>query len=292
MEKKMNFDKNILSLLQRSTEALEKVTQINSKKKLVITSANGYLWDSEKFELIPINVINAIDLNLLKGIDHTKEILLTNTIQFSEGFPANNVLLWGARGMGKSSLVKSVHKEITKKNNPNRLILIEIYRDDIKSLPKLISHLNKHNHQFIIFCDDLSFDTNETTYKSLKTVLDGGIMERTPNILFYATSNRRHLMPRSMIENEKSNSISPSESAEEKISLSDRFGLWLGFYQCSQDDYLTIVNSYAKKFKLKIDNKDLSKLAIEWSVTRGSRSGRVAWQFIQDLAGKLKVKLK
>ena len=194
--------------------------------------------------------------------------------------------------MGKSSLVKSVHKEIAKKNNSNRLILIEIYRDDIKSLPKLIPHLNKHDHRFIIFCDDLSFDHNETTYKSLKTVLDGGIMERTPNILFYATSNRRHLMPRSMIENEKSTSISPSESAEEKISLSDRFGLWLGFYQCSQDDYLSIVNSYAKEFKLKIDYKDLNKLAIEWSVTRGSRSGRVAWQFIQDLAGKLKVNLK
>jgi len=288
----MKFDKNILSLFQRATDALEKISNSNTTNNIEITSAKGFLWDSDKFKLIPINKINAVDLDLLKGINHTKEILLNNTLQFSEGYPANNVLLWGARGMGKSSLIKSIHKKISRENKKYRLILIEIYRDDIKSLPKLISYLNELNHRFIIFCDDLSFDNNETTYKSLKTVLDGGIMERSQNILFYATSNRRHLMPRAMIENEKSTSISPSESAEEKISLSDRFGLWLGFYQCSQNDYLEIVNSYANYYRLKINTQDLEKMAIEWSVTRGSRSGRVAWQFIQDLAGKLKINIK
>ena len=287
----MSFNKNILPLLERATKALEVISNSKSKNKLIVTKANGYLWDADRFQLIPIDNINAINLSLLKGIDHTKKILLENTVQFSEGYSANNVLLWGARGMGKSSIIKSVHKEICNKNTDKRLILIEIYRDDINSLPKLISDLQQINHQFIIFCDDLSFDNNETSYKSLKTVLDGGIMERSKNILFYATSNRRHLMPRSMIENESSTSISPSESAEEKISLSDRFGLWLGFYQCSQDDYLKIVKSYSEELKLKITIEELNKLAIEWSVTRGSRSGRVAWQFIQDLAGKLKIKI-
>ena len=249
------------------------------------------MWSSHKFELIPIKNINAIDINLLKGIDHTKSILIENTSQFSDGYPANNVLLWGARGMGKSSLVKSVHKVISSKSKNNRLILIEIFRDDIKTLPVLMSQLNNSKHRFIIFCDDLSFDNNENNYKSLKTILDGGITERTENIIFYATSNRRHLMPRSMIENEKSTAISPSESAEEKISLSDRFGLWLGFYQCSQDEYLSMIQSYASYFNLEIKDNELKELAIEWSVTRGSRSGRVAWQFIQDMAGKLKTKL-
>ena len=287
----MILDKNILPLIERATKALEEISNSKTKNKLVITNANGYLWDAENFHLIPINNINAVNLSLLKGIDHTKKILLDNTMQFSEGYSANNVLLWGARGMGKSSIIKSVHKEICKNTLNKRLILIEIYRDDINSLPKLITELQQLKHQFIIFCDDLSFDNNETTYKSLKTILDGGIMEKSKNILFYATSNRRHLMPRSMIENESSTSISPSESAEEKISLSDRFGLWLGFYQCSQDNYLEIVKSYADEFKFEINVNELNKLAIEWSVTRGSRSGRVAWQFIQDLAGKLKVKI-
>ena len=287
----MNMNDKILSLLERATKALEKISKLNNEHKIKISEENGYLWSAQKFELIPIKNINAIDINLLKGIDHTKSILIENTSQFSDGYPANNVLLWGARGMGKSSLVKSVHREICSKSKNNRLILIEIFRDDIKTLPLLMSQLNNFKHRFIIFCDDLSFDNNENNYKSLKTVLDGGITERTENIIFYATSNRRHLMPRSMIENEKSTSISPSESAEEKISLSDRFGLWLGFYQCSQDDYLNIIRSYASYFNLKIKDKQLKELAIEWSVTRGSRSGRVAWQFIQDIAGKLKTKL-
>ena len=288
----MDFNNKILNLIERSTKSLEKLSKLNNESKINITSENGYLWSAENFSLIPVKSINAIDIDLLKGIDHTKSILLENTKQFSSGYPANNVLLWGARGMGKSSLVKSVHREISLKNKKKRLILIEIYRDDIKTLPLLISQLNNYDHRFIIYCDDLSFNENENNYKSLKTVLDGGIMERSQNIIFYATSNRRHLMPRSMIENESSTSISPSESVEEKISLSDRFGLWLGFYQCSQSDYLNIVNSYASYFKFKIDDNELKKLAIEWSVTRGSRSGRVAWQFIQDLAGKQKNKLR
>lgn len=288
----MDFNNKILNLIERSTKSLEKLSKLNNESKINITSENGYLWSAENFSLIPVKSINAIDIDLLKGIDHTKSILLENTKQFSSGYPANNVLLWGARGMGKSSLVKSVHREISLKNKKKRLILIEIYRDDIKTLPLLISQLNSYDHRFIIYCDDLSFNENENNYKSLKTVLDGGIMERSHNIIFYATSNRRHLMPRSMIENESSTSISPSESVEEKISLSDRFGLWLGFYQCSQSDYLNIVNSYASYFKFKIDDNELKKLAIEWSVTRGSRSGRVAWQFIQDLAGKQKNKLR
>ena len=288
----MDFNNKILNLIERSTKSLEKLSKLNNESKINITSENGYLWSAENFSLIPVKTINAIDIDLLKGIDHTKSILIENTKQFSSGYPANNVLLWGARGMGKSSLVKSVHREISLKNKKKRLILIEIYRDDIKTLPLLISQLNNYDHRFIIYCDDLSFNENENNYKSLKTVLDGGIMERSHNIIFYATSNRRHLMPRSMIENESSTSISPSESVEEKISLSDRFGLWLGFYQCSQSDYLNIVNSYASYFKFKIDDNELKKLAIEWSVTRGSRSGRVAWQFIQDLAGKQKNKLR
>ena len=288
----MDFNNKILNLIERSTKSLEKLSKLNNESKINITSENGYLWSAENFSLIPVKTINAIDIDLLKGIDHTKSILIENTKQFSSGYPANNVLLWGARGMGKSSLVKSVHREISLKNKKKRLILIEIYRDDIKTLPLLISQLNNYDHRFIIYCDDLSFNENENNYKSLKTVLDGGIMERSQNIIFYATSNRRHLMPRSMIENESSTSISPSESVEEKISLSDRFGLWLGFYQCSQSDYLNIVSSYASYFKFKIDDNDLKNLAIEWSVTRGSRSGRVAWQFIQDLAGKQKNKLR
>ena len=287
----MNINDKILSLIERSTKALEKISKVNYENKIDISNENGYLWSAENFQLTPVKKINSINIDLLKGIDQTKSILLQNTKQFSQGFPANNVLLWGARGMGKSSLVKSIHREVSLEKNKNRLILIEIYRDDIKTLPLLISQLNNYEHRFIIYCDDLSFNDNENNYKSLKTVLDGGIMERSQNIIFYATSNRRHLMARSMIENENSTAINPSESAEEKISLSDRFGLWLGFYQCSQDEYLNIVISYASYFKLKIKDKELKDLAIEWSITRGSRSGRVAWQFIHDLAGKLKIKL-
>ena len=252
----------------------------------IITDAKCYIWSDEISNLIPINDVNSIDIELLHGIDGIKDILIENTKNFALGFPANNALLWGARGMGKSSVIKAVHSFLYDNNSEKKLILIEVYREDINSLNKLISKIKNLNHQFIIFCDDLSFDQHESSYKSLKTLLEGGLMIRPKNVVFYATSNRRHLMERSITENEK-NEIYPSESIEEKVSLSDRFGIWLGFYQCSQQDYLKIVNSYSQKYKIDIKKNDLDKLAIEWSVTRGSRSGRVAWQFITDLAGKL-----
>jgi len=227
----------------------------------------------------------------LIGIEHNKKLLLDNTIQFSQSLPANNVLLWGARGMGKSSLIKSVFKNVTNKTNVERLILIEINREDIKSIPMLTKKISNIRHQFILFCDDLSFDENETSYKSLKNILEGGLAEKSNNIIFYATSNKRHLISRNMNENESTTDIIPHEAVEEKVSLSDRFGLWLGFYQCSQEQYLSMVETYIKTYNINIDSLKAKKLAIEWSVTRGSRSGRVAWQFIQDLAGKMEKKL-
>ena len=283
----MEINDKILKLLRRATEALE-ILANNKEFKISISKESSYIWHPENLNLTPIKNLNYINLNLLKGIDKTKDILFKNTEQFAKGFTANNVLLWGARGMGKSSLVKSVHKEIINTRNYKRLILIEINRDDINSLPILISKLTNINYNFILFCDDLSFDNNESNYKSLKTILEGGLAEKPNNVLFYATSNRRHLISRSMQENEDSTSIMPHESVEEKISLSDRFGLWLGFYQCSQEVYLLMIEDYIKFYKINIDIKEAKKLALEWSVTRGSRSGRVAWQFIQDLAGKLK----
>ena len=283
----MKINDEILKLLRRATEALE-ILANNKEFKISISKESSYIWHPENLNLTPIKNLNYINLNLLKGIDKTKDILFKNTEQFAKGFTANNVLLWGARGMGKSSLVKSVHKEIINTSSDKRLILIEINRDDINSLPILISKLTNINYNFILFCDDLSFDNNESNYKSLKTILEGGLAEKPNNVIFYATSNRRHLISRSMQENEDSTSIMPHESVEEKISLSDRFGLWLGFYQCSQEVYLLMIEDYIKFYKINIDIKEAKKLALEWSVTRGSRSGRVAWQFIQDLAGKLK----
>ena len=283
----MKINDEILKLLRRATNALEILT--NTKDfQITIGKENGYTWNPENLSLIPIKNMNYINLNLLKGIDNTKDILFKNTEQFANGFSANNVLLWGARGMGKSSLVKSIHKEIVNKKNKNRLILVEINRDDINSLPVLISKLSDINDNFILFCDDLSFDDNETSYKSLKTILEGGLAEKPSNIIFYATSNRRHLLSRSMQENEDSTAIIPHESIEEKVSLSDRFGLWLGFYKCSQETYLLMIEDYIKFYKIDIDIDKAKNLALEWSITRGSRSGRVAWQFIQNLAGQLK----
>jgi predicted AAA+ superfamily ATPase len=215
-----------------------------------------------------------------------RDILLDNTRRFARGLPANNALLWGARGMGKSSLVKAAHAAVNAEN-PNSLMLIEIHREDIESLPRLMTLLRQQRRRAIVFCDDLSFDRDDTSYKSLKAVLEGGIEGRPANVIFYATSNRRHLMPRDMMENERSTAINPSEAVEEKVSLSDRFGLWLGFHNCSQDDYLGMVASYAEHFGLKIGREALEAEAIEWAATRGARSGRVAWQFIQDLAGRL-----
>ena len=287
----MDFNKEIIQVLKKIAASLENIANKNLDDELIITDAKCYIWSDEISNLIPINDVNSIDIELLHGIDGIKDILIENTKNFALGFPANNALLWGARGMGKSSVIKAVHSFLYDNNSEKKLILIEVYREDINSLNKLISKIKNLNHQFIIFCDDLSFDQHESSYKSLKTLLEGGLMIRPKNVVFYATSNRRHLMERSITENEK-NEIHQSESTEEKVSLSDRFGLWLGFYQCSQQDYLKIVNSYSQKYKIDIKKNDLDKLAIEWSVTRGSRSGRVAWQFILDTASKNKKKIK
>ncbi len=237
--------------------------------------------------------VNRVPLALLKGIDGATRQLLDNTRRFADGLPANNALLWGARGMGKSSLVKAVHAEVCAALRSARpasggdLKLIEIHREDIASLPACLARLRASRHRFIVFCDDLSFDRDDTSYKSLKAVLEGGIEGRPDNVIFYATSNRRHLMPRDMVDNERSTAINPSEAVEEKVSLSDRFGLWLGFHNCSQDEFLDMVRGYAAHYRLAVPDAELARQALEWSITRGARSGRVAWQFIQDLAGRL-----
>ncbi len=253
-----------------------------------LNAADCFVFDAQTGQLTPITQVNRIDVGLIKGVDRVRDILLDNTTRFSKGLPANNVLLWGARGMGKSSLVKAAHAAInsqTKDQNP--LKLLEIHREDIDALPRLLSDIRNSEHRFILFCDDLSFDNDDTSYKSLKAALDGGVEGRPDNVVFYATSNRRHLLPRDMIENERSTAINPSEAVEEKVSLSDRFGLWLGFHKCSQDEYLEMVNGYVDHYGIKIDADELRRDALEWSTTRGARSGRVAWQYITDLAGRL-----
>jgi len=234
---------------------------------------------------------NRVALTLIRGVDHVRDILHENTLRFAEGFAANNVLLWGARGMGKSSLVKAVHEDVRRATGVS-LKLIEVHREDISSLPVLLDILKATPHRIIIFCDDLSFDHGDTAYKSLKAALDGGVEGRPDNVLFYATSNRRHLLPRHMMENEQSTAINPSEAVEEKVSLSDRFGLWLGFHKCSQEDYLQMIDAYADHFKLDLDRAQMHHEALEWATTRGARSGRVAWQYIQDLAGRLRIVLE
>lgn len=250
--------------------------------------ADCFVWNAQQLSADPVKKINCIDISLIAGVDNIRDILVDNTKRFAEGLPANNVLLWGARGMGKSSLVKATQTLVNKeRKNENPLKLVEIHREDINTLPLLMNELKKSEYHFILFCDDLSFDHDDVSYKSLKTALDGGIEGRPANVLFYATSNRRHLMPRDMIDNEYSTAINPSDAIEEKISLSDRFGLWLGFHSCSQDDYLTMVQNYAGYYGLNEKSEKLRNDALEWSTTRGNRSGRVAWQFIQDLAGRL-----
>ncbi|HXI99659.1 MAG TPA: ATP-binding protein, partial [Micropepsaceae bacterium] len=242
----------------------------------------------EAAQLMPVAQIAAVPLGLLKGIDTARDTLFENTRRFARGLPANNALLWGARGMGKSSLVKGVHAEVNGgATGAARLALIEIHREDIVSLPVLLRRLRGQTRRFLLFCDDLSFDRDDTSYKSLKAALEGGVEGRPSNVLFYATSNRRHMMPRDMMENERSTAINPSEAVEEKVSLSDRFGLWLGFHNCGQDEYLAMVEAYAAHFKLPIAKDDLRARALTWSAGRGARSGRVAWQFIQDIAGEL-----
>ncbi len=251
-------------------------------------AADCFVWAPARLHLQPVKRPNRVELGLIRSVDHVRDILHENTLRFAEGFPANNVLLWGARGMGKSSLVKAVHADIVKSSGVS-LKLIEVHREDIATLPALLDILKDVPHRIVLFCDDLSFDHDDTAYKSLKAALDGGVEGRPDNVLFYATSNRRHLLPRHMMENEQSTAINPSEAVEEKVSLSDRFGLWLGFHKCSQDDYLTMIDGYAAHFALPLPREQLHHEALEWATTRGGRSGRVAWQYIQDLAGRLRI---
>ena len=284
----------IKSLLERIASTLDLI----APKPVVspdFEQFDAYVWHAVPPSLHPVENVNRVDMSLLQGIDRLRDILLENTTRFTKGLPANNALLWGARGMGKSSLVKAVHHQvnlsITTTNDVKPLKLIEIHREDIEALPTLLSLLRRSDFRFIVFCDDLSFDADDTSYKSLKAVLEGGIEGRPQNVLFYATSNRRHLMSRDMMDNERSTAINPSEAVEEKVSLSDRFGLWVGFHNCSQDEFLMMVRGYRDHYHLNINDENLRAEAIEWSATRGARSGRVAWQFIQDLAGRLDIRI-
>ncbi len=273
-------------LLSRIAEALERLAP-PLPATADLASHEAFVWRSTPAGLDAVARVNRVDLALLKGIDLTRDELLANTRRFAKGLPANNALLWGARGMGKSSLVKAAQASVNAEVG-GTLKIVEIHREDINSLPQLTALLRANPaYRFIIFCDDLSFDNQDTSYKSLKAALDGGLEGRPANVIFYATSNRRHLLPRDMIENERSTAINPSEAVQEKVSLSDRFGLWLGFHNCSQDEFFEMVEAYAAHFGLNITKEKLHAAAIEWSVTRGARSGRVAWQFVQDLAGKL-----
>jgi predicted AAA+ superfamily ATPase len=276
---------DLIPLLARVAAALERLAPAPAQGP-GLDAADAFIWNAEAGVLDPVPDVARVDLSLLKGVDQVRDILLDNTRRFARGLPANNALLWGARGMGKSSLVKAAHAAVNAEK-ANSLILIEIHREDIESLPRLMTLLRNQPRRVVIFCDDLSFDHDDTSYKSLKAVLEGGIEGRPKNVVFYATSNRRHLMPRDMMDNERSTAINPSEAVEEKVSLSDRFGLWLGFHNCSQAEFLGMVEGYAAHHNLKADPEKLRAEAIEWAATRGSRSGRVAWQFIQDFAGRL-----
>ncbi len=281
----MNFDAEAHGLLRRIAEALERLgPPIAAATDL--NAADAFVWHTQPEWLEPITQVNRVDLILLKGIERQREALLANTLRFTKGLPANNALLWGARGTGKSSLVKAVHGTINAQT-PQALALVEIHREDIPSLPRLLTLLRASARRFVLYCDDLSFEGEDASYKSLKAVLEGGIEGRPANVVFYATSNRRHLLSRDMIENERSTAINPAEATEEKVSLSDRFGLWLGFHNIDQDTYFAIIEGYAAAAKLAVPAEELHAQAVEWSVTRGSRSGRVAYQFIQDLAGRL-----
>jgi predicted AAA+ superfamily ATPase len=281
-------------LLRRIADALDRLAPPPAPP-VDLARADAFSWHAESGTLVPVPAVAHVDLALLRGVEHVRDILLENTEQFAAGFPANNALLWGSRGMGKSSLVKAIHAAVLAAmpaDAPGKLKLIEIHREDIPSLPRLLNQLRAEPHRFILFCDDLSFDHDDAAYKSLKAVLDGGIEGRPANVVLYATSNRRHLMPRDMIDNERSSAVNPGEAVEEKISLSDRFGLWLGFHACDQQTYLAIIRGYVERYGIEIDEATLAAEAGEWAVTRGGRSGRVAWQYIQDLAGRRRHKLE
>lgn len=269
--------------LTRIAEALERIAPAPLAAP-DFEGATAFVWHVEPDRLEPVAQVNRIDLDLLVGIDRSRDTLLENTMRFAKGLPANNALLWGARGMGKSSLVKAVHGRITSDGLP--LKLIEVQREDLPSIGRCLAMLRGVDARFVIYCDDLSFSHDDEHYKSLKAVLDGGIEGRPDNVILYATSNRRHLMPRDMIENERGSAINPAEAVEEKVSLSDRFGLWLGFHACDQDAYLAMIRGYCAAYGIEIDKDTLWAEAIEWQATRGSRSGRVAWQYFTDLAGR------
>jgi predicted AAA+ superfamily ATPase len=284
------FERRVLDALETIAAALA-ASSPRPAPAQPLHDADAFVWHPGG-RLVPVPRVSRVDLGLLKGIDRMRDILIENTERFATGLPANNALLWGARGMGKSSLVKAAHASVNALPSVRgSLKLIEIHREDIESLPTLMTYLRDSEFHFIVFCDDLSFDGNDASYKSLKAVLEGGIEGRPDNVILYATSNRRHLLARDMIENERSTSINPGEAVEEKVSLSDRFGLWLGFHKCSQDEYLTMVRAYCAHFRIAIDDAALEHDALEWATTRGSRSGRVAWQFVQDVAGRKGVRL-
>ena len=282
----------LMPLLERIATALERAAP-PAAPAFDPNAADAFLWGPER-RLIPVPRVNRVEIGLLTGIDRARDTLVENTERFARGLPANNALLWGARGMGKSSLVKAAHAEINAARPAGALPLklVEIHREDIEALPDLMATLRGDAHRWIVFCDDLSFDGDDTSYKSLKTALDGGIEGRPENVLFYATSNRRHLLARDMVENERSTAINPGEAVEEKVSLSDRFGLWLGFHKCSQDEYLAMIRAYVERHGLTADPDRVRAEALEWATTRGSRSGRTAFQFIQDLAGRLGQRLE
>ena len=278
------------ALLARIAGALERLAP-TALAATDFAGAEAFVWHPEGRRLTPVRRVNRVEMSLLKGIDRVRDLLVENTERFARGLPANNALLWGARGMGKSSLVKAAHAAIGQACPAAGLKLIEIHREDIESLPELMSLLRNARQRFIVFCDDLSFDAEDTSYKSLKTMLEGGIEGRPENVIFYATSNRRHLLARDMMENERATAINPGEAVEEKVSLSDRFGLWLGFHRCSQDEYLAMVEGYVAHYRVPFDGAELRREALEWATTRGARSGRVAWQYVQDLAGRLGVRM-
>lgn len=282
-----------LDLLTRIAGALERLAP-PAVPTPDFEAADAFVWHTDPIRFEPVPRVNRVEMDLLQGIDRVRDQLVENTERFARGLPANNALLWGARGMGKSSLVKASHAAINRSlaDDGARLKLVEIHREDIETLPALMGLVRGSHHRFIVFCDDLSFDSDDTSYKSLKAVLEGGIEGRPDNVIFYATSNRRHLLPRDMMDNERSTAINPGEAVEEKVSLSDRFGLWLGFHKCSQDEYLAMVAAYVDHHGIPAMEEEWRPKALEWATTRGARSGRTAYQFVQDLAGRLGVALK
>ena len=283
-------DPDLMPLIRRVADALERLSPA-LPPPVDLDAADAFVWHADRGWLEPVGEVNRVEIGLLRGIDRVRDILLDNTRRFAAGLPANNVLLWGARGTGKSSLVKAVHAAVNEVL-PHAIALVEIHREDIPSLPRLLSLVRQAERRCLLFCDDLSFDRNDTSFKSLKTVLEGGIEGRPANVILYATSNRRHLMPRDMIDNERSTAVNPAEAVEEQVSLSDRFGLWLGFHNIDQSTYHAIVRGYVERYQLELSARQIETEANEWAITRGSRSGRVAWQYVQDLAGRLGKKLE